>query len=599
MRKRHAPTASRLALRGLLLAAACLAWSPASRGQPGLEPADAVYVGGDILTMAGPEPEYVEALAVADGRIVFAGPMAEAQRLVRPFRTRVVDLDGRTLLPGFIDTHGHFLYFGRNLLDANLVGCGDIADLQGRLKAHAGHVPADGWLVGFGYQARNLREGRPPTIEELDAVSADRPVLVVDSSGHLGAANAAAFAAAGITPATPDPDGGRFARKADGSSLAGPVEETALNAVRVRRPPLSRDLATRVITGAADTWARHGQTTAMEAGLGLGRDDVAILQAAIHGNVIGSVLPIDLFVAVSDAVVDDVLAAGLRIEHPAPGGSSDQVFSLRNHRPDGDNRYLNRVRIGGIKFWLDGNLETAWFTEPYATNPPGRGDRYTGHRQVPDELLDAAFDRFWASDLQIHMHMNGDAAADQALAAIDKAVGRHGPRDHRPVFVHASWLRPDQIERMKSAGAIPTFLAAGIVPGGDAVVKLWGLERATHAMACRSFLRLGLPFTLSHDAPVSPTPSVLALVDAAVNRATPGGTVIGPDERIPPYAALRAVTALAAYQLKEEKTKGTLEPGKLADLVILEQNPLKVDPAAIKDIKVDQTIKEGRVVYRQ
>jgi len=165
------------------------------------------------------------------------------------------------------------------------------------------------------------------------------------------------------------------------------------------------------------------------------------------------------------------------------------------------------------------------------------------------------------------------------------------------VFVHASWLRPDQIETMKQYGAVPSFLPSGIGPGGDAVVRLWGPTRSNNAMAARTFLRAGLPFTFSHDAPVSPIPSVLALVDAGVNRRTASGAVVGPDERIMPYDALRAVTATAAYQIKEEQTKGTLEAGKLADLVILEKNPLKVDPLTIKDIQVLETIKEGRTVY--
>jgi predicted amidohydrolase YtcJ len=167
------------------------------------------------------------------------------------------------------------------------------------------------------------------------------------------------------------------------------------------------------------------------------------------------------------------------------------------------------------------------------------------------------------------------------------------------VFVHASYLRPEQIEKIKSYGAVPSFLTASVVPGGEGVLKLWGKDRAAVALPARTFLRMGLPFTFSHDAPVSPVPSILALVDAGVNRTAASGVVVGPDERIPPYAALRAVTAMAAYQLKEEETKGTLAAGKLADLVILEKNPLKVDPLTIKDIRVLQTIKEGRTVYER
>jgi hypothetical protein len=417
--------------------------------------------------------------------------------------------------------------------------------------------------------------------------------MVVDSSGHLGAANAAAFRAAGISGDTPDPTGGMFARGTDGASLLGPMEETALNAVRSRRPAFTGKLAAEAITGAAEVWASHGQTTAMEAGLGLGNDDIGIVLEAIDRRL----LPIDLYLAAKDSALDDTLAAAYGVAsqyNPQAGGI---VEKLRAARPDLDRRYVNRVRLGGVKFWLDGSLDTAWFTQPYTQNPPGKTGAFAGYRQIPDDVLDAVFAKYWPTELQIHMHMNGDAAADQALAAIAKAVKQHGMRDHRPVFVHATWLRLDQIEKMRQYGAIPSFLTAGIIPGGDAVVKLWGPERSAGAMASRTFLRAGLPFTYSHDAPVSPVPSILALVGAGVNRLSGSGQVVGPDERIPPYDALRAVTAMAAYQLKEEKMKGTLEPGKLADLVILDRNPLKVEAIAIKDIVVVETIKEGRTVF--
>ncbi len=558
------------------------------------ERADAIYDGGVILTMAGPEPERVESLAVKDGRIVFAGPALEAAAFAGP-DTRRIDLAGRTLLPGFIDTHGHVIYFGKNLVDADRFGSANVDEVLERMRRQAERTPADGWIVGFGYQARQLAEGRTPTAAELDRVSADRPVLIVDSSGHLGAGNAAAFRAAGVSATTPDPSGGAFARGDDGTSLLGPMEETALNTVRAHRPPFSGELADRVITGAAEVWASHGQTTAMEAGLGLGSDDVEVVLNAIDKKL----LPIDLYVAAKDSALNQTLAAASSVAAAYDPPADGPLAKLRAARPDLDSRYVNRVRLGGIKFWLDGSLDTAWFTEPYTVNPPGKTGSFAGYRQIPDEVLDAAFDRFWAGGLQIHMHMNGDAAADQALAAIAKAVRKHGLHDHRPVFVHATWLRPDQIEKMKACGAIPSFLPSGIVPGGDAVVRLWGPVRSAGAMASRTCLRAGLPFTYSHDAPVSPVPSILALVDAGVNRISGSGQVIGPDERVTPYQALRAVTATAAYQIKEDRTKGTLEVGKLADLVILGGNPLEVEPTAIKDIPVVETIKEGRTVWRR
>ena len=563
--------------------------SAAARG----EVADTLYSGGDILTMRGPEPETVEALVVKDGRILFVGPLADAKAHVGP-ATSTVDLKGKTLLPGFIDTHGHFVYFGKNLVDADLFGCTDVADLLARMKKQVERTPPGAWIVGFGYQPRQMKENRTPTIEELDGVAADRPVMIVDSSGHLGAGNSKVFEVAGITADTPDPTGGSFARKADGKSLAGPIEETALNAVRSKRPPFTGELADAVITGAAKLWASYGQTTAMEAGLGLGSDDIQVVVNAIDKKL----LPIDLYIAAKDSTVDDTLTAAYGVASASNPKADGTLEKLRAARADLDRRYVNRVRLGGIKFWLDGSLDTAWFTKPYATNPPGKTGSYSGFRQIPDEVVDAAFDRFWATDMQIHMHMNGDAAADQALSAIGKAVRKHGMRDARPVFVHASWLRADQIERMKACGAIPSFLPSGIVPGGDGVMRLWGPQRAAGSLAARTFLRAGLPFTFSHDAPVSPQPWILALVDAGTNRTSGSGQVIGPDERISPYDGLRAVTAMAAYQLKEEQTKGTLEPGKLADLVILEKNPLKVEPTTIKDIVVVETIKEGRTVYQ-
>jgi len=461
--------------------------------------------------------------------------------------------------------------------------------------AHVEKVPAGGWIVGFGYQAKQLAEKRTPSREELDQISADIPVMIVDSSGHAGAGNSKLFEVAGINADSPDPAGGLFARGPGGKTLLGPMEETALNAVRSQRPPFTGKLAADAITGAAKRWASYGQTTAMEAGLGLGSDDVGIVLQTIQENL----LPIDLYIAAKDSTVDDALAAAYRVGETvkAADGTGDVTKRLLAARPDLDRRYVNRVRLGGVKFWLDGSLDTAWMNEPYAANPPGKTGEYRAYRQIPDEVLEAAFDRFWPTDFQIHMHMNGDAAADQALEAIEKAVAKHGMHDHRPVFVHASFLRDDQIAKMKKYGAVPSFLTSGLLPGGDAVVRMWGEDRAGHSMAARTMLEEGIPFTFSHDAPVSPEPWILTLVSCGVNRKTPSGRVIGPDQRIPPYAALRAVTAMAAYEIKEEKTKGTLEPGKLADLVILDKNPLDVPSDTIGEIAVLETIKEGKTIW--
>ena len=440
--------------------------------------------------------------------------------------------------------------------------------------------------------------------------------MVVDSSGHAGALNSAAFRAAGVSAATADPVGGKFAREADGRTLAGKAEETALNMVRERRPPFTGATADAVATKASAIWASYGQTTAQECGVGLGSDDIALVRNAIDKRL----LSVDLYLCAKDSHVDAMATAAEKVVKdysrvtPAadaafqrqerllsaaaarPGDTQGLLLSLR---PDLDKRYVNRVRLGGIKFWLDGSIPTAWMSQPYAVNPPGTEPGYRAYQQIPDAVLEAAFDRWWTSNVQINMHMNGDAAAEQALRAIEKAIRKHGRSDHRPVFIHATYLRPDQIQRLKAVGGVPSFLSGGLIPGGETVVKLWGEERAGQAMAAMSMQRAGIPFTLSHDAPVSPQPWILPLIDAAVNRRLPSGRVIGPDQRVAPYLGLKAVTANAAWQIKEEQTKGTLETGKLADLVILDRNPLKVDPATIKTIAVEETIKEGRTIFRR
>jgi hypothetical protein len=598
-------------LSATVLALGIGALAPAGLAAPASAPADTLYSGGTILTMAGPRPTTVEALGVRGGRIVYAGPLARAPR---NGSTRVVNLKGRTLLPGFIDTHGHFIYFGKNLIDADLFGASSIEEIVRRMKLQATKVGAGEWIVGFGFRGADLP--RYPSTAELDAISADRPLMVVDSSGHAGAFNSAAFKAAGVSAATPDPAGGKFERQADGRTLAGKAEETALNMVREKRPAFSGASADAVATRASELWASYGQTTAQDCGIGLGSDDIALVRNAIDKRL----LTLDLYVCAKDSTVEAMAGAAQKVADDyaraqpvagagferqegilsaaaaRPGNTTARLLELR---PDLDKRYVNRVRLGGIKFWLDGSVPTAWMSQPYASPPPGEKPGYRAYQQIPDAVLEAAFDRYWTSNVQLNMHMNGDAAAEQALRAIEKAVRKHGMADHRPVFIHASYLRPDQIQRMKAVGGVPSFLTTGLIPGGETVVQLWGAERAAHAMAAGSMVRAGIPFTFSHDAPVSPQPWVLALVDAGVNRRTPRGLVIGPEERVSPYQALKAVTANAAWQIKEETSKGTLEVGKLADLVILERNPLTVDPATIKDIPVLETIKEGRSIYRR
>jgi len=551
-----------------------------------------VYFGGDIITMAGEEPLYAEALAVRDGKIEFVGSKEEAIKVAGE-GARQIDLGGKTLLPGFIDAHGHMVYFGKNLMDQSLSGVKDIPELVQRMKQHAAKVAAGTWIVGMGYAPLKMTEQRHPKADELDEISRDQPVLVVHSSGHGGSMNHALMKLLGINEKTANPEGGEYSREKRSDMPSGPMEETALIDVRNKRPPFTGEAAARVITGAAKIWASNGQTTAMECGLGLGADDISIVENAIDHEL----LPIDLVVFAKESSTEDVISRAYGVSDAYTGAAGSTAGKILADRPDVDKRYINRVRLGGIKFWLDGNPVMAWMSQPFAQPPPGREHGYKGYGQISDEMIFQFFDKYWTSNMQINMHVMGDEASEQALRAIEAAIEKHGMSDHRPVFVHAGYLRPDQLERIKKVGGIPSFLSYSLYMQGDEIEPLWGKERSENANATGSMVKAHMPFTISHDAPITP-PAILPAVWSAVNRVTLSGRIVGAGQRISPYEALRAVTAHAAYQIKEEKSKGTLEPGKLADFVVLDRNPLKVDAMDIKNIKVVETIKEGRSIFR-
>jgi len=551
-----------------------------------------MYYGGDIITMEGDSATYAESVVVKDGKIIFVGNKDEAMKAAGDGHN-MIDLQGKTMLPGFIDAHGHMVYYGKNLMDQSLTGVKDIPEIIQRMKSHIAQIPGDGWIVGMGYAPLKMIEQRHPTADELDQISMDRPVLVVHASGHGGSMNHALMKLLHIDEKTVDPNGGEYVREKGSKMPAGPMEETALIDVRNQRPAFTGEAADKVIKEASKIWASNGQTTAMECGLGLGADDISIVENAIEKKI----LPIDLVVFSKESATDDVVNTAYGIGEAYSSKSTGSASKLMSDRVDLDKRYINRVRLGGIKLWLDGNPVLAWMSEAFTTPPPGREPGFKGYGQIPDSVIFSFFDKYWKTNMQINMHVMGDEAIEQALRAIEAAIKKHGMSDHRPVLVHCGYARPDQIARMKAVGAIPSFLSISLYAQGDDIEKLWGTKRASNGMAMQSMLKAGVPFTLSHDAPITP-PMIMPLISAAVNRVTSSGKVLGADQRVSPYQALQAVTSAAAYQIKEEKSKGTIQAGKLADFVILDNNPLKVTPARITDIKVVQTIKEGNSIFK-
>jgi len=539
--------------------------------------ADTIYTGGTILTMddALPRPESV---AVKDGRILKAGPL-ESLAAYRGKATRVFDLQGRALLPGFVDSHGHVVMGGMQALSANLLAppdgeVTDMAGLQATLKAwaesNAERVAAANLILGFGYDESQLAELRPPNREDLDAVSVDLPVLVLHQSGHFGAVNSKALSLAGITAESENPPGGVIRRRADGEP-DGVLEENALFvALGALLGNLGADGFKAFARAGAELWTRFGYTTAQE-----GRSmpgTVAIMKSvAEEGG-----FAIDV-VTYPDVLVDrDFIAANV------------------------SQSYQNRLRVGGAKLTIDGSpqgftaLRDRPYYDPVGHYPPG----YTGYPAATMEQVADAVDWAFEHHIQILTHANGEGATDMLIAALDAANKRHGAGDRRPVLIHGQFLRVDQVDALKRLGVFPSLFPMHTFYWGD-----WHREHTVGPaladdISPTGWLRArGMIFGTHHDAPVA-FPDSMRVLDATVTRRSRSGDILGPDQRVDVMTALKAMTIWPAWQHFEEDQKGSIEAGKLADFVVLSEDPTAVDPEGLDQLRVMFTIKEDEVVYQ-
>ena len=541
--------------------------------QPAMaQKADTVYLSGTVLTMDA-ENSVREAVAVSKGKILAVGMDAEI-RAFAPDTTRVVDLTGKTLLPGFIDAHGHFPESGNMTLysaDLNSPPIGtmkSINDLVSALSRKAEDTPAGEWVVGVGYDDTLLAENRHPTREDLDRVPGDHPIWIFHISLHMGVANSKALELAGVSKDTKKPEGGVVYMDPDTGEPTGLLEEIpAFWQVWSKIPPRSEEQSLAAIEYAANRYAAKGVTTAQN-----GRAEKAAIrlfeEAVRRGR-----LPIRVVVLPRWEVAAEIAAGDFAVE------SSDLLT------------------IGAAKAVGDGSIQgyTGYLAKPY--HVPYKGDAsYRGYPQYPREKLVEMVKEMHAAGVQMAIHGNGDAAIDDILDAYEAALKEHPNADARPIIIHSQMARDDQLDRMKALGVLPSFFVLHTYYWGDRHRDIFmGPDRAARMSPTRSSIERGLRFTIHCDTPVVPMDPLL-LVWSAVNRVSTGGQVIGAAERITPMQALRAVTIDAAWQSFEEDTKGSIEPGKFADLVILAENPLD-HPASIRDIKVLETILGGKTVY--
>ena len=577
--------------------------------------ADTIYSGGDILTMVGNDPAYVEALVVDKGRITFAGSLAEAEKL-KTAETKLVDLKGRTLMPGFIDGHGHLpdYVLSWKAPDMSPPPVGDvasIADIQNKLRKFiADTKPQPGRLItASGYDDGLLADKRHPTKEDIDAVSADLPILLIHSSGHLAVANSAALKMVGYTKDTPDPAGGVIRREANGEPN-GILEEKAAYPFMAMLDRPSPDEQLRRLDEIQSWYSSFGITTAQD-GLSNPANIALLRESNRQGRLMLDVVSYPAWTLLSKVITGEEKLEGVQVYPPAVVSNAGREF--KSDPPDDVaadvnaktpevlkvGRYEGHFKIGGVKISADGSPQgkTAYVTKPYLVPPPGQPKDYRAYPVVDQPEMDQWFDKAYENNVQLIVHTNGDAAIDILLKAVEKARAKWGPKDLRPVSIHAQLARRDQVDRMKELGIEPSFFTAHTYFWGDwHINETFGKERAYGISPLNYANSIGLKFSNHTDSPVVP-PDMMMLVWTAVNRLSRSGEVVGPDERVSPYVALKALTDWAAYQYFEEHDKGTLEPGKRADLVILSENPLKADPLKIKDIDVSETIKDGKVIY--
>ncbi|WP_246254521.1 amidohydrolase [Pedobacter foliorum] len=547
---------------------------------------DAIYYGGSILTMEDTDPT-VEAVVVKAGKILFTGKKAEADKFVGD-KTKIIDLKGKTLLPGFIDAHGHITSRAGMIQAVDLSPTpygtvNSIPDLQQAIRKYIKDkkIPSTQPIMGNGYDDAIMIEHRHPTRDELDAISTTNPIIVIHASGHSSVANSAMLKLVDIDENTKEPEGGHFGRDPKTKKLNGKLEENASFGALIalmKKMPASKSegesQAIKDLMKAQEEWLSYGQTTICD-GRTMG-ESVSLLKEAAAKH---------LFKA-------DV------VYFPDYEQFKSQLDKFKPEYM----KYNNRLKLGGFKFSDDGSpqAKTAWLTKPYFVPPAGKGPDYKGFPIFTDDVLYNDLKTLFQNNITAQLHVNGDAAIDQAIRVIKrlKDEGIYKP-ELRVTLIHVQNSRPDHIQKIKDLGVIPSYFSTHAYLWGDwHYSSVFGPERVAFISPANSALKAGILFTMHHDSPVTP-PDLLTAVYAAVNRKTRSGMVLGPNERIKPIEALKAITINAAFQYHEEDTKGSLKVGKLADMVILDQDPTTIDPEKIRDIKVLETIKEGKIVYQR
>lgn len=533
-----------------------------------------VFTNGKVLTVDDAFAE-VEAIALRGNRILAVGTNAE-MRAVAGGDARIVDLDGKTVLPGFIDPHAHVV--SGSVVDSIMEYVGmarfaTVAEVLDHIALRAAETPAGGWLAFRNFDPAVQDGADALTFADLDPISTEHPIFVLNASGHIAYANSKAFEVSGITNETEAPAGGEFVRDDAGNMNGVMKNNVTFLLVAANNPAMTTSDPVEGLISLLDKWGALGLTTVSELSLG------ALSQS-----------PADAQIMVA-AARSGRLKARIRA-YPFYTVGADAWDAAGIAQGDGD----ALVRIAGYKLVADGSNQgfTGLQRDPY----PGSDNRGLAYMQ-PDELTAAALERA-QKGWHLAIHGNGDAAIDNILDSCEalRDAGLDMSRI-RPRIEHCSILHDEQIARMKELGVSASFLIGHVHYWGVAMRDtVFGADKAQLLDRCRSVDAAGISFTLHSDFMVT-DPNPLHMIEMAVTRRTwkEPDYILAPQETVPVEAAIRAVTSAAAWQLFSDHEVGSLEPGKLADLVILDADPRDVAPDRIKDIKVLETWMDGRQVF--
>lgn len=530
-------------------------------GEQRTEP-DLILYNANVLTVDAAQPR-AQAVAIAGGRFFAVGSNDDVRRLTKA-GIRQVDIGGKTVVPGFIDAHTHPSYAGiRHLrwVDCDLRS---IAEIQKAIRERAAKTPAGDWVIGFKYDDTKTREGRKLTRDDLDAAAPAHPVFIEHRGGHTAYVNSLALRRTEVSDATADPQGGKFDRDPATGHLTGGLRENATVPFRKMIPTtFTRDEMRQGVKLISQMMVRTGVTSVHDA-----EADPADLLAYQDAREAGE-LSFRVYCLMQCQFLDRMTAAGIRT------GLGDDW-----------------LRVGAVKLVCDGSISerTARLTQPYVGRPNDYGILVNS-----EEELYANARKAHEAGWQIGTHANGDAAIDIMLRIYERLQREMPRRDPRYRLEHCTVVNPALIGRIRALGAIPTPFSTYVYYHGEKM-REYGAERLDWMFAVRSFLDAGIRVTQASDYPPGPFEPMMAL-RSEVTRTDSHGNVWGARQRVTVEEALRVGTLNGAYASFEEDRKGSITAGKLADLVVLGQDPLKVNPMSLVEIPIERTMAGGRWVY--